>query len=191
MEGRVANPVIFYGASARAFALKWSTAVDGRWAFPLAGIDEGYIAYVCMRMLTMGNATDHILIASTGAAGWFGVGPDDAPVDAQNTVGIQPANRRPLAWAETVSAWVEPKTTLSVLCDSTGAGNGFTMLRSLAASLGAQALCSDGPVVRKADGTATTTGNIYLCLAGAEPFIKFPAPSGGNTQPFPLTPVSA
>jgi hypothetical protein len=196
-DSEALRQVLFYSASSELFATTWQTAVpDGRWAFRFSmDADVSFISFVLEIMQDSGRPAQHVLIATKGGGAYFYGAPDDAVSSDKTVVGLLPDTRQPSRFANAVATFA-PGAPFTLLSDS-GAGNtvigpdtyiGVDMMATIAAVLGQPMLASDEVVVRNADGTATTVGNIYEALADGTCTIKYPAPGGGQAQNFPLTP---
>jgi hypothetical protein len=196
-ESDALRQVLFYSAAFEPFATTWQTAVpDGRWAFRFSmDADVTFVSFVLEIMQDSGRPAQQLLIATKGGGAYFYCAPDTAEMTDKTVVGLIPNTRQPAKFANAVAAFA-PGAPFTLLSDS-GAGNtvignetylGVDMMATIAVLLGQPMLASDQVVVRQADGTATTVGNIYEALADGMCSIKYPAPGGGQAQNFPLTP---
>jgi hypothetical protein len=189
--------VMFYSAAYEPFAVAWQTgAASGRWAFRFSmDADVTFVNFTLEIMQDTGRPAQHVLIATKGGGAFFYGAPDDAPVNDKTVVGLIPNTRLPTRFANSVATFA-PGAPFTLLSDSGAADTvvdqetykGTEMMSQISAVLGQPMLASDQPVVRGADGVATTVGNIYQAKADGSCAIKYPAPGGGLPQIFPLTP---
>ncbi|HEX2122046.1 MAG TPA: hypothetical protein VHL59_10430 [Thermoanaerobaculia bacterium] len=196
--------VMFYNAATRSFGEAWTAANPGTWLFPLSqpAIDPGpsFIYHVCRALATqLSLPVKQVLITGKAAAALFWAAPDAAAQDSPNVVGPLPKNSLAVDFGSTIAMFASAPATITLLGDSIAADGtydgtlykGVDFISTISLTLGGYCLASDQPVTRNPDGTAVTTGNIWQADPNGDFVNKYPAPGGGQTQPFPLAPVAS
>jgi hypothetical protein len=191
--------VLFYDpAAARDFGFAWQAKdAANRWLFPVQQFEDGpvrFVYYILKRLQDQGKQAGTVLFATNGLGALFSVAPGPVQPTSKDAVGLLPGNVQPFDFGTTVAAFA-PKAQTTMLSSSVAADNtyqgttykGSELVGLLAIYIDGATLGSDAAVAWQADGSAVTTGNIWQGdpLTG-EATIKYPAPGGGNTQPFPL-----
>lgn len=191
------NPtqVLFYHEAARDFGFAWEEK-DGanRWLFPVQNEGARFVYYILKRLQDQGRAAGVVLFATQGAGALFYVTFDTADQNSEGVVGLLPKDTQAFDFGSTVNTFA-PQAKTTILSNQTAAENlfdgttyqGTELVGLLATYVDGTVLASDQPVTCQPDGTAVTTGNIWEGdPMTSEATIKYPAPGGGQTQPFPL-----
>lgn len=187
--------VLFYHEAARDFSFAWQAkdAVN-RWLFPVTNEGARFVYYILKRLQDQGKQAGAVLFATKGAGALFYVTFDTADQNSEGVVGMLPKDTQAFDFGSTVNSFA-PQAKTTLLSNQTAAENlydgttylGTELVGLLATYVDGSVLASDQPVTCQADGTAVTTGNIWEGdPATSEATIKYPAPGGGQTQPFPL-----
>jgi hypothetical protein len=187
--------VLFYHETARDFGFAWQ-ALDAvnRWLFPVQNEGARFVYYILKRLQDQGKQAGIVLFATQGAGALFYVTFDTADQNSEGVVGMLPKDTQVFDFGTTVNSFA-PQAKTTILSNQTAAENvydgttyqGTELVGLLATYVDGSVLASDQPVTCQADGTAVTTGNIWEGdPATSQATIKYPAPGGGQTQPFPL-----
>lgn len=187
--------VLFYHDAARDFGFAWQ-ALDAanRWLFPVQNEGPRFVYYILKRLQDQGRAAGALLFATKGAGALFYATLDSADQNSEGVVGMLPKDTQAFDFGSTVNSFA-PQAKTTILSDQTAAENlfegttyqGTELVGLLATYVDGSVLASDQPVTCQADGTAVTTGNIWEGdPLTSQATIKYPAPGGGQTQPFPL-----
>lgn len=198
LDATIPSQVMFYNPENYPCAFEWaSVAGTNRWIFPFQTSGPSFIYYVCKRQEDIGMPALQLLLAGKGAGALFYAAPDDSPENSKLVVGQLPLNTLPADFGLTTSRFMNPGPTYTLLSDLTAGDitfegtvyKGADLMVMLASVAPGVVRASDADVTCNADGTASTTGNIWRCDPTGDPFIEFPAPGNGASQPFPLAPV--
>lgn len=189
--------VLFYDRGARDFAFAWAAARPaGRWLFPVSPQGPQFLYYVCMRLQQQGHSAAHVLIAAAGQGALFYATAAPAEASSPGVIGLLPLDTPPADFGTTLGAYA-PGATLTLLTSATAGDSTFEgaeyegaeLVGLLAVYTSGKVVAADQAVVWNADGTASTTGNIWVGdPATGVAAILCPAPADGAQQNFPLDP---
>lgn len=195
LGGTRPTQVLFYHEAARDFGFAWQGGdPENRWLFPVQTEGPRFVYYVLKRLQDQGKAAGAVLFATKGAGALFYATEDTADPNSEGVVGMLPQDTQAFDFGSTVNSFA-PQARTTILSDQTAAENvfegttyqGTELVGLLSIYIDGSVLASDQAVSCQADGTAVTTGNIWEGdPVTGQATIRYPAPGGGQTQPFPL-----
>lgn len=195
--GEAPVQVLFYAPPAAAFAFAWQAAQpDRRWLFPLSAEGPQLLYYVCMRLQQQGYAAAQVLIAA--GQGAVGVTAASAESPSTDALGLLPFATHPADFGTTLGSYA-PGATLTLLTSAAAGERTLAGEPNLAGAAGPEligllavygngrVIAADRAVVWNADGTASTTGNIWVGdpQTGSATILR-PARGDDDPQIFPL-----
>lgn len=196
--GEAPVQVLFYDPAAADFAFAWHTAAPAkRWLFQVAAAGPPFLYYLCLRLQQLGHPPAQVLMATAGeGALFFCAGARLASPNSPGAIGLLPLATPPADFGSTLQAFA-PGATLTLLTsatagDQTFEGNeyrGVELVGPLASYLDGWVVATDQAISWHGDGTASTTGNIWIGdPATGVAAILCPARADGARQNFPLDP---
>lgn len=188
--------VLFYDSAALDFGFAWEAADQAnRWLFPIQSEGPTFVYYVCLRLQQLGYQIGQVLFATAGQGALFYATLASALPNSAGVVGLLPGDTQVHDFGGTLSSFA-PGATVTLICSSTAADNTFEgtvykgtdLVGPLAAYMNGKVVATDQAVTWNPNGTAATTGNIWLGdPQSGSASILCPAPGGGTSQNFPLT----
>jgi hypothetical protein len=196
-ESLAPTQVMFYDAAARDFGFAWDAKDhEHRWLFPVQTEAPQFIYYVLLRLQQIGHQAGQVLFATAGQGALFYTTLASAIPNSSGVVGLLPQDTQPHDFGPTLYSFA-PDATVTLITPSTAGDQtyegtvykGTDLIGPLATYVNGKVVATDQAIVWNTDGTATTTGNVWVGdPATGAATILCPAPPVGGSQNFPLDP---